>query len=47
MIQEGWDQARAGHTLTIDDVVVEFKREGLLPADFVLANDQESARGTT
>ena len=45
MIQEGLEQARAGRTIAIDDVVAEFIRDGLLPVDFVLdaAEDEESA----
>lgn len=36
MIQEGLEQARAGRIMAIESVVAEFKRDGLLPADFVL-----------
>jgi predicted transcriptional regulator len=45
MIQEGLEQARAGRTIAIEDVVAEFKRDGLLPAKFRLdvAGDEESA----
>jgi predicted transcriptional regulator len=44
-IQEGLEQTRAGRTIAVADVVAEFKRDGLLPADFVLkaADDEESA----
>jgi predicted transcriptional regulator len=40
MIQEGLEQARAGRTIAIEDVIAEFERDGILPADFVL--DEES-----
>jgi predicted transcriptional regulator len=45
LIQEGLEQARAGRTIAVEDVVAEFKRDGLLPADFRLeaADDEESA----
>ena len=45
MIQEGIAQARAGRTIAVEDVVAEFKRDGLLPADFRLdaVDDEESA----
>jgi predicted transcriptional regulator len=45
MIQEGLEQARAGRTIAVEDVLVEFKRDGLLPANFVLdaADDEDSA----
>ena len=36
MIQEGLVQSRAGLGSPIEDVVAQFKAEGLLPADFVL-----------
>jgi predicted transcriptional regulator len=39
MIQEGLEQARAGRTIAIEDVVAEFKRDGILPVDFVLDED--------
>jgi predicted transcriptional regulator len=45
MIQEGIAQARAGRTIAVEDVVAEFKRDGLLPADFRLdaVDDEGSA----
>jgi predicted transcriptional regulator len=43
MIQEGLEQARAGRTIAIEDVVAEFKRDGILPADFVLDADDDGA----
>jgi len=37
LIQEGLAQIRAGHTIAVEDVVTEFKRDGILAADFTLA----------
>jgi predicted transcriptional regulator len=36
MIQEGLEQARAGLLTPLEDVVAQFKAEGLLAADFQL-----------
>lgn len=44
MIQEGLEQARAGRTIAIEDVIAEFKRDGILPADFVLDGDDDEPR---
>lgn len=46
LIQEGLNQARAGRTIAIDEVVAEFQRDGLLPPDFALADDHEVAPET-
>lgn len=43
MIQEGLEQARAGRTIAVEDVVAEFKRDGILPASFVLDADDDEA----
>ena len=44
LIQEGIEQARAGRTIAIEDVVAEFQRAGMLPVDFRLAavGDEEA-----
>ncbi|HWE62888.1 MAG TPA: hypothetical protein VHB98_14335 [Chloroflexota bacterium] len=47
MIQEGLEQARTGRTITIEDLVAEFKRDGLLPDDFVLDDERDQAQATT
>jgi hypothetical protein len=36
LIQEALDQARSGRTLTMDELIVEFKCDGLLPHSFSL-----------
>jgi predicted transcriptional regulator len=46
MIQEGLEQARAGRTIAIEDVVAEFKRDGILPADFMLDDDRDETPAT-
>lgn len=44
MILEGLEQARAGRTIAIEDVVAEFKQDGILPADFVLNDENHTLR---
>ncbi len=39
LIQEGLTQIRAGRTIAVEDVVTEFKRDGILAADFTLDAD--------
>ena len=46
LIQEGLEQARAGRTIAIEDVVAEFKRDGILPADFVLDGDVDETQAS-
>ncbi len=41
MIQEGLAQSRAGLGVPIEDVVAQFKAEGILAADFRLEDDSE------
>jgi predicted transcriptional regulator len=42
LIQEGLEQARAGRTVPMDEVIAEFKRDGLLSPSFSLdAVDEE------
>ena len=43
MIQEGREQARAGLLTPIEDVVADFKRRGMLPADFSLEDETGQA----
>jgi len=43
MIQEGREQVRAGRLTPIDDVVADFKRRGMLPADFSLEDETGQA----
>ena len=44
MIQEGLDQSRAGLGIPIEDAVVQFVAEGILPADFRLDDEAEPLR---
>ena len=46
MVQEGLEQARAGRTIAIADVIAEFQRDGMLPADFVLDGDPGASRSS-
>jgi len=43
MIQEGREQARAGHLTPIDDVVADFKRGGMLSTGFSLEDETGQA----
>jgi predicted transcriptional regulator len=47
MIQEGVEQARTGRTVAIEEVVAEFKRDGILPENFDLGNDDDEPPETT
>jgi predicted transcriptional regulator len=47
MIQEGLEQARAGRTIAVADVIAEFKRDGILPTDFTLDDDADETQATT
>ena len=44
MILEGRDQARAGRLTPIADVVARFKAQGMLPADYSLADEEDHPR---
>jgi predicted transcriptional regulator len=43
MIQGGLQQARGSRSITIEEVVAEFRRDGLLPADFSLDPGEEES----
>ncbi len=46
LIQEGLAQIRAGRTIAVEDVVDEFKRDGILAAGFTLDPDDDDADET-